>query len=101
MSQVKTSQELLQLIYTDFALVIREYCYFEDLSTNEIEFFGQLANAVHKLPQEDFYSESGRSSLLYYLKFLEETVNQERIIQPVFLDKFHNQISVLKEFLQQ
>ncbi|WP_445448473.1 hypothetical protein [Enterococcus faecalis] len=101
MTQAKTSQELFRQIYEDFSLIIREYCFFDDISPNEIQFFGEFAAAVHRLPSENLQSEDGQLAIQSYLKFLEETIRQEQMIQPVFIAKFNDQINALREFLAQ
>lgn len=95
----KAESMLLNKIFSDLAIVIREYCYSDDITKEERFFLGQYADAVHNLPKMDLLSDLGKRHLMDYVDFLKETVETERIIQPEFLAMFEQQINSIVKFV--
>ncbi|EGO7986226.1 hypothetical protein FEW53_002353 [Enterococcus faecalis] len=95
----KAESMLLNKIFSDLAIIIREYCYSDDMTKEERFFLGQYADAVHNLPKIDLLSDLGKRHLMYYVAFLKETAETERIVQPEFLAKFEQQINLIIIFV--
>lgn len=95
----KTERDLLSMIFYDLAIIIREYCYSDDMTKEERFFLGQYADAVHNLPKIDLLSDLGKRHFMDYVAFLKETVETERIVQPEFLAMFEEQINLIIIFV--
>lgn len=90
------STELLNTVFSDFSLFVREYCFETSFSKQKTEFMGQLADKIHNLPTHDLSSDFGQKELRNYLNFLEDTVKNRRIENDTFLSNYKDQITTLK-----
>jgi hypothetical protein len=91
----KAESMLLNTIFYDLAVIIREYCFSEDMTKEERFFLGQYADVVHNLTTVDL----GKRHLMDYVDFLKETVETERIVQLEFLAMFEQQINTITKFV--
>ncbi|WP_321386452.1 hypothetical protein [uncultured Enterococcus sp.] len=93
------SNNPLGIVFFDFALLVREWCFQSNLKRNEIEFLGQLADRLHNLPIHDLKSDFGQWELRRYLSFLEESINNRMIESDIFLSRYEEQMIDLKKLL--
>lgn len=95
----KAESMLLNTIFYDLAVIIREYCFSEDMTKEERFFWGQYADVAHNLTTVYLLSDLGKRHLMDYVDFFKETVETERIVQLEFLAMFEQQINTITKFV--
>lgn len=91
-------QEMLNKIYYDFSLVVREYCLLDKKEDKKLAFCGKLADMIHNLPNSDCLNDKNKE-LFEYMKFVEKMVSCE---EDFFVYRYHYlfQLQMLKEYFE-